>query len=236
MKKPALKKLCTNAGLGLVAVTLSASLIGCGSATKTETTPSAVQESTASAQSTAAEPPSPPPVAGLNKTLRDYLEENHISETAVKRGDPGAPTIELPPLEGWKSADPLPEGAYGAMIYGKPKSAQNPPRIQAELTKMTGNVDPQQVLGLAPNAVRNLPGYNGPSGPNRDKLSGHDAVVIGGMYDKDGKKLLVAQKTVLIPTDGGLYVLQIKATGEEADAGPLLDATSTIDKDTKITP
>jgi Probable lipoprotein LpqN len=229
-------KLCTTAGLGLVAVTLSASLIGCGSATKTETTPSAAEKSTASVQSTAAEPPSPAPVAGLNKTLQDYLKENHISETAVKHGDPGAPNVALPPLAGWRSADPLPAGAYGEMIYEKPKSAQNPPRIQVTLTKMTGSVDPQQVLALAPNSVRNLPGYNGPSGPNRDKLANHDAVVIGGMYDKDGKKLLVAQKTVLIPTDGGLYVLQIKAVGEEADAAPLLEATSTIDKDTKITP
>lgn len=228
-----MRNFCTAAGFGVAALTLSALLAGCGSATTTESTPSVVETST---PTPTAAPTSAAPVAGMHNTLQDYLAANEITETAVKRGDPGAPTVDLPRLEGWTAPNPLPADAYGAINYDTPAATENPPRILATLTKLTGDVDPQRVLALAPNAVRNLPGYQGPSEPNREKLDNHDSVVIGGMYDKDGTTVLVAQKTVLIPTDGGLYVLQIKASGEEADAAPLIDATSAIDEDTKITP
>jgi Probable lipoprotein LpqN len=227
---------CTTAGLGVAVLTLSALLVGCGSPTTTDATPSAAESSASAPPTTAAPTIAPAPVAGMHSTLQDYLKTNNISETPVKRGDPGAPTVDLPILDGWKAANPLPEGAYGAISYETPKATQNPPRILATLTRMTGNVDPQRILGLAPNSVRNLPGYDGPPEPSRERFADHDSVVIGGTYDKDGTKVLVAQKTVLIPTSGDLYVLQIKASGEEADARALIDATSAIDKDTKITP
>ena len=47
---------------------------------------------------------------------------------------------------------------------------------------------------------------------------------------------MIAQKTVVIPGDGAVFVLQLTADGLESDMGPLMDATSAIDKETKITP
>ena len=49
-------------------------------------------------------------------------------------------------------------------------------------------------------------------------------------------KRVVAQKTVVIQSGGGLYVLQLKATGLEADRNALAAATGVIDEKTTITP
>ncbi len=68
------------------------------------------------------------------------------------------------------------------------------------------------------------------------KLSGFDATVIGGIYTKDGVTRMVARKTVAIPGQDGLYVLQLTADGTEDQAYPLMDATAAIDDQAKITP
>ena len=47
---------------------------------------------------------------------------------------------------------------------------------------------------------------------------------------------MIAQKTVVIPGQDGLYVLQLNADGTEDQMGPLMDATSVIDEQTTITP
>ena len=53
---------------------------------------------------------------------------------------------------------------------------------------------------------------------------------------KDGTKRMIAQKTVVIPGQDGLYVLQLNTDGLEAQTGPLMDATTVIDEQTTITP
>ena len=67
-------------------------------------------------------------------------------------------------------------------------------------------------------------------------MSGFDAVEIGGTYVKDGKKRLIAQKTVVIPGQDGLYVLQMNADALEGQEAALMEATSVIDEQTTITP
>ena len=47
---------------------------------------------------------------------------------------------------------------------------------------------------------------------------------------------LVAQKTVVIQSKDGIYVLQLKAEGPQADADALRSATGVIDQKTTITP
>ena len=54
---------------------------------------------------------------------------------------------------------------------------------------------------------------------SKSTLSGFDAFQLGGTYVKDGKKRVIAQKTVVIPGSDGLYVLQMNADaldGQEA--------------------
>jgi hypothetical protein len=53
---------------------------------------------------------------------------------------------------------------------------------------------------------------------------------------KYGKKRTVAQKTVVIPSQGAVFILKLNADSLESDQQPLMDATNEIDDQTKITP
>lgn len=233
-----MKRLTAVAGAGITVVAMSLALVGCGSDTKTEEKTSAekttTSETTTSKETTTSAAPTPE-AAGPNKTIQDYIKENNIQETVIKRGDPG-PTIDLPVPDGWKATESLPEAPYGAIVYEKTESPDNPPRILAIFSKLTGNVDQREILALAPGELRNLPGYDGPTEGKEDKLDGYDATVIGGTYEQDGKKGMIAQKTVVIPADDGVYVLQLNAYSTEAESNILMDGTSVIDEQTKITP
>ena len=145
-------------------------------------------------------------------------------------------SINLPVPEGWEVAEDLPEAPYGAIVYSGSTVPDNPPRILAKLSRLTGNVDPAEILALAPGELQNLPGFDGPTEGQKDSLGGYDAVQLGGNYDVDGKKGMIAQKTVVIPGQDGLYVLQLNAYSNEDEAGVLADATSVVDEQTTITP
>jgi hypothetical protein len=53
---------------------------------------------------------------------------------------------------------------------------------------------------------------------------------MGGTYMKNDVKRAIAQKTVLIPGQDGLYVLQLNADGTKDQMGVLADATNVIDE------
>jgi hypothetical protein len=103
------------------------------------------------------------------------------------------------------------------------------------MSKLTGDVDQAKILEYAPGELKNLPGFEGGDGDS-NTLSGFDAYQLGGSYVKDGAKRMIAQKTVVIPGQGGAFVLQLNADGLEDQMGPLMDATSEIDEKTTITP
>ena len=225
--------------IAIAAVALGLSLAGCGSDTKTE--PSAKESTTASeATSTTTSgsaPSTPAKPAGQNYTIVDYIRDSGIVETPVKRGDPGSPTINLPFPPGWEDAgNRTPKWAYRAIFSTDPAFAADPPAIIALVSKLTGNVDPAKILEFAPGELRNLPGYDGAAEGSPSELSGFDATQIGGTYTKDGVKRAIAQKTVVIPGQDGLYVLQLNAEGLEDQMGALMDATAAIDEQTTITP
>jgi len=219
--------------IAIATVALGIGLSGCGSDTKTEesATTSATDTTSSEAPTTTAE------AAGGPKTIVDYIKENNITETAVNRGDPGAPTIDLPFPPGWEDmGGRTPEWAYGGIVYGDPAMAQDPPTVIAIVSKLTGDVDPAKILEYAPGEIQNLPDFEGPENGKPGTLGGFDATQIGGLYTRDGVNRMIAQKTVLIPTEGGLYVLQLNADGTEEQARPLMDATQDIDDQTTITP
>jgi hypothetical protein len=225
--------------IAIATVALGLSLAGCGSDTKTE--PSAKESATSSAatspKTSAAAPASPAPAAGENYTIVDYIRESGIVETPVKPGDPGSPTIDLPFPPGWQDAGPrTPQWAYSAILSTDPEFAANPPTVIALVSKLTGNVDPAKILEFAPGEIRNLPGYDGAAEGSPSELSGFDATQVGGTYVKDGVKRAIAQKTVVIPGQDALYVLQLNADGLEDQMGALMDATAAIDEQTTITP
>jgi hypothetical protein len=230
--------------IAVSAVALGLSLAGCGSDTKSEPSASkttsseaATSETTETSETTKAAPSTSAQAAGKNYTIVDYIRDNGIVETPVKRGDPGSPTIDLPTPPGWEDAGAkTPQWAYGAILSTDPAFKADPPTIVALVSKLTGNVDPAKVLEFAPGEIRNLPGFEGGAEGTADELSGFDAMQLGGTYKKDGVSRAIAQKTVVIPGKDGLYVLQLNADGLEDQIGALMDATSAIDEQTTITP
>ena len=223
--------------VAISAIAIGIGLSGCGSDTKSA--PSTSKEPSAASSSTSKAPATSktPAAAGPNKTIVDYIKESGITETPVHRGDAGSPTIDLPFPPGWEDAgNRTPEWAYGAILSSDPAVAQDPPTIIALVSKLTGNVDPAKVLEFAPGEIKNLPGYDGATEGSPSTLSGFDATQIGGTYMKDGVKRAIAQKTVVIPGQDGLYVLQLNADGTENQMSSLMDATGVIDEQTTITP
>jgi uncharacterized protein YceK len=223
--------------IAISAIAIGIGLSGCGSDTKTEPSTSKQTSAASSTTTSKAAPTSAAPAAGANKTIVDYIKENGIVESPVHRGDPGAPTIDLPFPPGWEDAgNRTPKWAYGAIVFTDPAMAQDPPTIIALVSKLTGDVDPAKILEYAPGEIKNLPGYDGATDGQPSTLGGFDATQIGGTYTKDGVKRAIAQKTVVIPGQDALYVLQLNADGTEDQMGALMDATGVIDEQTKITP
>jgi hypothetical protein len=224
-------------GTAIAVVALGLALAGCGSDTKTAPSSSASSSSaSSSSKSSGAAPTKSPQAAGKNETIANYIKANGITETPVKRGDPGSPTIGLPVPGGWADAGAkTPEYAWGAIVFSDPAMAADPPSIVELVSKLSGNVDPAKIIEYAPGELKNLPGFEGGDG-NTSTLGGFDAYQIGGTYVKDGAKRMIAQKTVVIPSKGDVFVLQLNADGTEDQMGPLMDATSQIDEKTTITP
>jgi hypothetical protein len=228
------------AGATAIAVAaLGLALAGCGQDTKAAPSSSSASSSSASSSTTSSSSSSAAPAtpaAGKNETIADYIKENGIKETPVKRGDPGTPTIDLPVPAGWQDAGgKTPQYAWGAIVFTDPAMAADPPSIIALMSKLTGNVDAAKVMEYAPGELKNLPGFDGGDG-NTSTLGGFDAYQIGGSYAKAGVKRMIAQKTVVIPGQDGVFVLQLNADGLEDQMGPLMDATAEIDEKTTITP
>ncbi len=223
--------------IAVAAIAIGICLSGCGSDTKSEHSTSKQTSAASSTTISKAAPTSSAPAAVPNKTIVDYIKENGIVESPVHRGDPGSPTIVLPFPPGWEDAGSRTPGwAYAAIVSSDPAMAQDPPTIIALVSKLTGNVDPAKILEYAQGEIKNLPGYDGAAEGSPSTLAGFDATQIGGTYTKDGVKRAIAQKTVVIPGQDALYVLQLNADGTEDQMGALMDATSVIDEQTTITP
>jgi hypothetical protein len=228
-----------------IAAALAIVLSGCGSDTKTApSTTTSSKTTTSSSTSAKAAPSSKPKVAprdedakGPNPTIASYIAENNIQETPVKRGDPGSPTIDLPIPDGWEPAGAdTPDWAYGAIVYNGPDAGDYTPSIVALVSKLTGNVDPQKIIDLAPGELNNLPGWQPMNEGETSTLGEYPAFQLGGTWTQDGQTKIVAQKTVVIPGQDGLYVLQLNADGLEDQKDIIGAATDVIDSDTKITP
>lgn len=219
-------------GIAIMAVVLGLALAGCGSNEKKS------EDTSKATTSSSTAPASPSAAAKPNETIADYIKQNAITETPVKKGDPGSPEINLPFPPGWEDMGPqTPPYAWGGIKFtGDPALAADPPTITALLSKLTGNVDPAKILEFAPGEMKNLPGYEGDGKGSASQLSGFDAWQIGGTYMKSGAKRAVKQKTVTIPGADGLFVLQLNADGAEDQMQILMDATKAIDDQTTITP
>lgn len=233
-----MKKSLVATHVAIAALTLGLALAGCGSKTTTVTSSSKsdTTSTTTTTTTTSKNATKTPQASGPNPTIADYIQKAGIVETAVKRGDASAPTVNLPFPPGWVDAGAqTPDYAYGAIVASDPAFASDPPSIIAIFSKLTGNVDPAKVLEFAPGELKNLPGYEAGGDGSPSELGGFQAFQLGGTYKKDGKSRVVAQKTVVIPAQGAVYVLQLNADGSEDQMGALMEATNVIDEQTTIT-
>lgn len=108
--------------------------------------------------------------------------------------------------------------------------------ITALYSKLTGDVDPAKIIQYAPNELLGLPGYPGSGNGRAATLPGFQAWQLKGTYQRDGNTRAVAQKTVVISSQGAVFVLQLNADSPPSDEGPSPDATNIIDDKTTITP
>jgi hypothetical protein len=228
-----MKKSAAAVGVAIAAISLGVGLAGCGSHSKTTASSSSSTSSTTTTAkattSTSAQ------ASGPNQTIADYIKQNNIQETMIHHDTAGAPTIDLPVPDGWKVVPESSDAPYGGIVFNTPTDPNDPPKILAIVEKLTGNVDTDKLLAVAPGEVKNLTGYTGGDG-EKNSLSGYPAYQLGGDYTKDGTQRVVAQKTVVIAAkDGGIYVLQLNAEGPQPDKTPLMDATTVIDDKTTIT-
>jgi hypothetical protein len=224
------------AGVAAFATAISLMVAGCGSETRTENTTTTTTTTTKAAGPTKAKvAPREEDAAGPNPTIASYVAENGIQETPVKPGDPGSPNIELPIPPGWAPAGAdTPDWAYRAAIYTGPEAAEYTPSIVALLSKLTGNVDPQKIIDLAPGELNNLPGWEPWNEGAASTLGEYPAYQLGGTWVQNGQRKIVAQKTVVIPGGDGLYVLQLNADGLENQDQIITAATDVIDAETTI--
>ena len=134
--------------------------------------------------------------------------------------DPKAPAVRMPVPAGWStvSKDKAPEYAFGALVYTGPGFTADPPNIIALMSKLSGNVDPQKILELAPGELRNLPNYKPTNVGEAGTLGGHPAYTLDGTFTRGGSTRFIAQKTIEIPAPEGLYVLQLNVEGPTARA------------------
>ena len=228
-------------GAAAVTAALAIVLSGCGSNTKTAPSTSTSASKTTSAKAAPSSKPKVSPrqgdSSGPNPTIASYIQQNNIQETPVKMGDPGSPTIDMPVPDGWEPAgEDTPDWAYGAIVYTGPEGAEYTPSIVALLSKLTGNVDPQKIIDLAPGELQNLPGWKASNEGQASTLGQYPAFQLGGTWTQDGQTKIVAQKTVVIPGNDGVYVLQLNADGLEDQGEIVGSATNVIDEQTKITP
>lgn len=174
---------------------------------------------------------------GPNKTLVDYFSANGITQNPVRQGDTGAPSVTIPIPAGWSDAgSDIQPGAYTGFIYDNAANPDDVPFIEVLLSRLDGAVDMAQVLRYATGELNNLPDYRPVSEPASSQLSGFEAVELGGLFTKNGEERVIAQKTVAIPTQNGMFVLQMNAEAPKADALALQLATASIDQQARIVP
>lgn len=219
------------------AVVLAVTLSGCGSSGEKNAASSSPSTSS-SAAATSAAPSSTAQASGPNQTVAEYLQESGITQTLVKRGDAGTPRLNLPLPTGWADvgAD-TPQDAWGAIYLESAAESDNPPAIIARMARLTGGeVDQAKILELAPNAVRNQPGYEGPEVGQPVKLGGFDATEISGTVVQDGQQVFVTRRTVVIPGKDAVYLLALDAQAPMDQQDALVQAMSEIDSGTAIEP
>ena len=174
---------------------------------------------------------------GINKTLADYFAASNITQTPVGAGEAGVPVIGIPLPQGWSDAGPdTRPGVFAEWLYDDAANPDNVPFVDFLFSRLDGAPDPAKVLEFAPGELRNLPDYQMISEPAPSQLDGFEAVVLEGLYTQNWQERIIAQKTVVIPSAEGLFVLQMNANAPKDEALVVQQVTAMIDERASIEP
>lgn len=114
-------------------------------------------------------------------------------------------------------------------------SLDYPPNVVVLLSKLTGAVDLDRILALAPGEVHGLTGYAPYGSPRTEMLAGCRAHRIGATYDLDGTPTIVGQSTIVVPGRGGeSYLAQVSVTGTRSQEDGVEAAVQAIDRGLRI--
>jgi len=217
------RRLASAAG---IALTVSLALSACGGSDEPKKDPAPAKSSAK---------PSPSATASA-LTVPEYIKQAGATETVLTREDSDGVTVDLPVPDGWETTKDYGDaGSYGAIVYKGAADPANPPHVLALFSKLEGDVEAGKILEYAPQELRNLDGFKELSPASPSKLGGYDAVQYGGTVDIEGKTMLIAQKTVVVPAaSGGLYVLQLNAYATQDEADVLTAVMNDIDSSTSI--
>lgn len=217
-------------------VALSLALAGCSFNIKTDSAPTTSPTTTSPTTSTTTtSATTSAQAAGPNYTIADYIRDNHIQETPVHHGDPGSPTIDLPVPDDWRLLPESSRAPYGGIVYTQPADPNDPPPSLRSSPNSPVTSTPRR-SSTRTRRVENLPGFQGSGDGSAATLGGFSAWQLGGSYSKNGKLRTVAQKTVVIPSQGAVFVLQLNADALDDETMTLMDAANVIDEQTTITP
>jgi hypothetical protein len=226
-------------GVAIAIVALGIGLVGCGSTSGSHSGSNSASSKTSTTTTTSKPPSKVAPrttVLGPNPTIASYIQQNGITETPVHRRDRRAPTINLPIPDGWADAGPdTPATAYWAIVDKGPEAARYTPSVVATVSKLVGDVDPQKILDLAGGELKNLPGFTPKGDGSDDALAGFPAHESGGTWVQNGQTKAVAQKTVVIEANDGVYLLRLNIDCLECQIDQVLPVAITIDEKTTIT-
>lgn len=196
----------------------------------TETPSESPSDTPSDTPSETATPTTEPTTGGT--TIGEYLASLDISQRPIGRR---SGLLTLPSRPGWKLTTS--EFAnYGALVYTGGADAAQPPRVLVLATQVPAVVDPQRVLDLAPNELRALDGFAEGIEPSADTLDGFDAVFYGGSIPSGDAPLLIAQKTVVVPAEVGLVLLQFNAYARLEESSELQAMLDLIDAEAVIDP
>jgi serine/threonine-protein kinase len=173
---------------------------------------------------------------GSAYTIADYIRDNRIVEVPIRRETPDAPVVTLPIPPGWSDAGPrAPSWAYSAMVFDGLPANVDPPTVISLMSKLSGDVDPARLLEYAPNELKTLPAARtGAASPTT--LAGFDAVQVDGTYERDGRPRATWQKTAVVDSADGLFVLQVNGDAPAAESRLITDVGAIIDQQTTINP
>ncbi|WP_246231337.1 LpqN/LpqT family lipoprotein [Mycolicibacterium sediminis] len=195
---------------------------------------------TASSGTPGAPPPPAPPADAPRPhsyTIADLIKDNNLAEEALRPGNPGAPTIDLPVPPGWTDAGgQTPSWAWNAVYLPDASMSADPPNVITLVNKLTGRGS-EHAFSYALGEVANLNNFQGDA-PRPMQISGFNAWQQGGTFTReDGVERAIVQTTVAIPAPGGgVVIMQSNADAPRDQLQLITDVATARNAATTIAP